>query len=135
MIKYDKRGRERKVALFNGSACPRGAIIRATLTLRATKSHSYLLLEEPLPSGCEVLETGELSSWEWWDAGYWFADRDVRDDKIAFFINELPPGVHKITYEMRAEVSGKCRIMPTYISSMYDPSITAYDTSRRLVIK
>lgn len=135
MVKYDKRGRKRKIVLFNGSTCPRGAIIRVTLTLRAIKPHNYLLLEEPLPAGCEVLETGELSSWEWWNAGYWFADRDVRDDKIAFFIDRLSPGTHKIAYEMRAEVSGKFRILPTYVSSMYDPTITAYGTSRSLVIK
>jgi len=102
--------------------CSSGDVILVRLTLNATKRLEHLLLEDFLPAGCEVTDQGHVDYWDW---NYWWIGRDVRDEKISFYIDSLSPGKHVVTYYMRAGIPGKYRAMPAQVWAMYDPRVRA----------
>ena len=49
--------------------------------------------------------------------------QELRDRKVALFIDKLPQGVWQIKYEMRAEVPGQFHALPVLGQAMYVPEI------------
>lgn len=134
LVRYGKDGKKHEVALEELN-CRKESILKCTLTIRSKKPLNYILVEEPLPAGCEVIERGELERDEWDLLGLLYAERDVRDDKIVFFIRELQPTTMKLTYELRAECAGKFAILPTVVSAMYEPGIIARGSPQVMVVR
>ena len=46
-----------------------------------------------------------------WD--FWFAQKEIRDEKVAIFSTYLDEGENEIVYSMRAERPGEYKVMPT----------------------
>jgi len=89
------------------------------------------MLEDPLPPGCEVVqdESGyeifgepnyqrEERGWN-----FWWASREVRDEKVAFFATGLSSGRHEFTYLLRCQIPGSYHVMPSLASLMYYPEV------------
>lgn len=104
------------------SGCGSGDVILVKLTVNSAKRLSHLLLEDFLPAGCEVVDKGHLDYWDW---DYWWVGRDIRDEKISFYLDSLSPGKHVVTYRMRASIPGDYRAMPAQVFAMYDPRVRA----------
>ena len=104
------------------NGCSSGDMILVKLTVNATKRLEHLLLEDFLPAGCEVTDQGHIDYWDW---NYWWIGRDIRDEKISFYIDSLSPGKHVVTYYMRAGIPGRYRAMPAQVWAMYDPRVRA----------
>lgn len=51
------------------------------------------------------------------------AHQELRDRKVAMFVDRLPEGVWELRYELRAEVPGHFHAMPTIGYAMYVPEI------------
>ncbi|MBC7264998.1 MAG: Ig-like domain-containing protein [Chloroflexi bacterium] len=112
-----------------------GDVIQVKLTLIAPQDLHYLVLEDPLPAGCEALDTSlkttsaayeapELQSVDRWRYWWWFWNHsELRDEKVALFATYLPKGTYEYTYLMRASVSGQFLVMPTYAYEMYFPEV------------
>jgi uncharacterized protein YfaS (alpha-2-macroglobulin family) len=49
--------------------------------------------------------------------------QELRDRKVALFIDHLPEGVWQISYEMRAESPGAFHALPVLGHAMYVPEI------------
>jgi uncharacterized protein YfaS (alpha-2-macroglobulin family) len=49
--------------------------------------------------------------------------QELRDRKVALFIDKLPEGVWEIRYDLRAEVPGKFHALPVVGQAMYVPEI------------
>ncbi|MCH7603469.1 MAG: hypothetical protein IIB54_11940, partial [Planctomycetes bacterium] len=49
--------------------------------------------------------------------------QELRDRKVAMFIDRLPEGVWQMTYELRAETPGKFHALPVLGHAMYVPEI------------
>jgi len=100
------------------------------LTIRAPREHEFIIIEDPLPAGCEVSERGDLEQWEW---SYWYSDMEVRDEKVAFFARHLPLK-SVIEYHLRPQIPGDYHVMPTQVYSMYNPELrgSAAETRVRL---
>jgi len=97
----------------------------------------YVMMEDPIPAGCEVVantngytilgepeydlearkKKGEYA-WLWW-----YADREIRDEKIAFFAREVERKEYRFSYVMRAQIPGDYAVMPSMASLMYYPEI------------
>ena len=90
-----------------------GDEIEVRVTLGLERDYEYLAIEDPLPAGFEVIP-GTASG---------MARREVRDEKIAFFGTRTPQGERKITYRIRAEMSGKVTASPTTAWLMYNPQV------------
>jgi uncharacterized protein YfaS (alpha-2-macroglobulin family) len=100
-------------------------------------SYDYFMLEDPLPAGCEVVKNtdgytipGERDyngdsradegyyGWYWW-----YADREVRDEKVAFFARKIYQEPYEFSYIMRAQIPGSYSVMPSVGSLMYYPEV------------
>jgi alpha-2-macroglobulin len=99
-----------------------GDSILVRLIIDSTRPCSRAVIEEPVPAGCKIAETsGEFDeNWDnWWDY------TDVRDSDIVFFVSDLTTGRHEIDYHLVANREGSYDVMPTYLTSMSDPSVQA----------
>jgi uncharacterized protein YfaS (alpha-2-macroglobulin family) len=111
-----------------------GDVIKVKLTLIAPSSLHYLVVEDPLPAGCEGVDTSlkttsvvgqppELKQvgeeWGWW----WFSNTQMRDEKVVLFATYLPKGTYEYTYLMRASVPGEFLVMPSNAYEMYFPEV------------
>jgi hypothetical protein len=102
------------------------------LKVRAPRDFEYVLIEDPLPAGCEVADAGKVDRSEWRN---WWADQEVRDEKVTFFARRLPRGESTLEYHLRPEIPGDYHVMPTEIYAMYEPEIRASGPESRLRIR
>ncbi len=82
------------------------------------------------PAGCEAVETR---------SGVAYGDGvcsnfELRDEKVAFFLDTLPQGTRRITYKLRAEIPGVFHALPTNGYAMYTPDIRATSDEWRVNI-
>ncbi|MEO7719669.1 MAG: MG2 domain-containing protein, partial [Capsulimonas sp.] len=101
------------------------------LIIDSTRAGSHLIVEEPIPAGCTISEVSgdQAESWDnWWDY------TDVRDNRIVFFIGDLPRGRHEIDYRLRASSPGRYDVMPTSITGTFDPTLRALGNSSRIEV-
>lgn len=132
-----------------------GDLIRVELTLIAPQDLHYVLLEDPLPAGCEAVDTGLKTSsvvgerpelrnltaeqettwyrrYGW--GSWWFSHTEIRDEKVALFATYLPRGTYLYTYLMRASVPGVYNVIPTSAYEMYFPEVFGRSDGMKFII-
>ncbi|MGD2205208.1 MAG: hypothetical protein PVH17_00395, partial [Anaerolineae bacterium] len=57
--------------------------------------------------------------------------KDVRDDRVTFFVTRLEPGRRTFTYLMRATTVGSFTALPTQVYPMYEPEVWSRSESAR----
>ncbi len=127
-----------------GGTVARDTVLRVTLTLESERHEQYLVIEDPLPAGCEVMEPNEVRSRSgdsaqdsdqpgWW--GGW-CERDVRDDRIAFFYDEVQADhPYTVRYLLRAAHPGRYTALAPRAEPMYEPERYATGEPAVLVIR
>jgi hypothetical protein len=90
-----------------------GARVRPVVALRAIP---------PPPSAEENDFTGRSR----------YVYQELRDRKVALFIDKLPEGVWEIRYDLRAEVPGQFHALPVTGAAMYVPEIRCNGTETRV---
>jgi hypothetical protein len=121
-----------------------GDVIQVKLTIVAPTDLYYVIVEDPLPAGCEGVDmslkttsvvgeapelhnlTAEQQNRWMWDYGYgwwWFSNSEMRDEKVALFADYLPRGTYEYTYLMRASLPGEFQVIPTTAYQMYFPEV------------
>jgi hypothetical protein len=112
-----------------------GDRIMVRLTIATRQRLEYLMLEDPLPAGCEVQERGDVDRYDW---RYWWSDMEARDDRMAFFLRNLEPGEDgkvELEYYLRPEHTGKIITLPGILSDMYNPAVRASTAEDRLEVR
>lgn len=73
--------------------------------------------------GEDLSETDEPSSP--WATRFWspFNHTEMRDDRVIFFADELPPGVHVTSFVARATTPGDFVLKPAHAEEMYTPEV------------
>ncbi len=109
-----------------------GDIILAELSVNLKKKgREYVLVEDLLPSGCEVIKqdrgftivgSKRYKGFRSWDEQY-YAAREVHDERIGIAKTYLYKRNFKIEYLMRAEIPGDYRVMPANVTLMYYPQV------------
>lgn len=95
-----------------------GQIIGVRLIVESDEDLAYVVVEDPFPSGFEVVEGITFDS-----PIEYYAEFEKRDEKIAFFANFLQKGKHVYNYALRPELKGTFHAMPTEASEMYRPEV------------
>jgi uncharacterized protein YfaS (alpha-2-macroglobulin family) len=111
-----------------------GEEIEVRLTLTADKNYEYLILEDFLPAGCEIVEDKSDLGRQyryWW---YYCSNREARDEKMVFFSTYVNAGKHTFVYTLRAETPGEYHVMPARASLMYQPDVRGTSPEGRLTI-
>jgi len=114
-----------------------GDVVRVKLTIVAPNDLHHVVVEDPLPAGCEALDQSlkttsivgqrpELTRtdeardyWGWW----WFSHTEIRDEKVVLFASYLPKGTYEYSYLMRAGLPGEFRVIPSAAYEMYFPEV------------
>jgi alpha-2-macroglobulin len=108
-----------------------GDLIEVELTLDADNDYSYLVFEDMKAAG---LEPVDLRSGYAWGDGL-SSNVELRDEKVALFVDYLPQGTRVLRYRMRAEIPGRFHALPTNGYAMYAPEVRAISDEQRLGVK
>jgi uncharacterized protein YfaS (alpha-2-macroglobulin family) len=131
-----------RVLLNDGETVKSGDRIEVVLTVEAKNNYEYLLFEDLKPAGLEAVQvrSGESLYVRELKSGGGFTDRqrwvyqELRDRKVALFIDKLPEGIWQMSYEMRAEVPGQFHALPVLGHAMYVPEIRTNGAETRIQI-
>jgi uncharacterized protein YfaS (alpha-2-macroglobulin family) len=129
-----------RVPLNDGETIKSGDRVEVVLTVEAKNNYEYLLFEDLKPAGLEAvqLRSGQSVFVRELKTGGGFTDRarwvyqELRDRKVALFIDRLPEGVWQLSYEMRAEVPGTFHALPVLGHAMYVPEIRTNGAETRV---
>jgi uncharacterized protein YfaS (alpha-2-macroglobulin family) len=108
----------KRIPLEDLQSITSGDLIEVEMIIDSKNDYEYLLLEDHKPSGFEPDDQR---------SGYVFegltAYRELRDDRVSFFLTSLARGQHSINYRLRAETPGKVSALPATIEGMYSPEL------------
>jgi len=85
--------------------------------------------QAPLERGEEAQEGEESASLDeqaWWDPFNW---SEKRDDRVVWFSDHLPPGVHTVSFVARATTPGRFVLQPAHAAEMYAPEVSGRSES------
>ena len=161
LLKDDARVRE---PLKDGDTLVSGDRIETVVTIEAKNNYEYLAFEDLKPAGFEAVEVRsggplyarELKSGavarrlaaadpaapagapandqDYTDRTRWVY-QELRDRKVAMFVDKLPEGVWEIRYEMRAETPGRFHALPVAGHAMYVPEIRCNGAEVRIAVE
>ncbi len=119
----------RRVPIQSTDELPGGTLVEVELVIDSKNDYEYLLLEDHKPSGFEPDDQR---------SGYVYeglrAYRELRDDRVTFFLGELARGRHSISYRLRAEAPGNVSALPAVIEGMYSPELVGNSDEMRLQV-
>ncbi len=133
-------GIQRSMSSLEGKAVQPGRLkagetYRIGLTITVPEDRHFVAVSSPLPAGLEpldfsfkttqaslgeALETGE-SEEPWRDESWRFNHIEFRDDAVLLFADQLPAGVYRYDYLVRATTPGRFRYRPAHAEEMYFP--------------
>jgi hypothetical protein len=118
----------------SGETVASGDEIEVTLQVSADRDYEWLMLEDPLPSGCEpIREYWGHHGWGRWS--YWYSRKEFRDEKVSIAMTTLGRGRHTASYVMRAETPGDFHVLPAAVFNMYHPEIGGNSAEFRIRVK
>jgi len=146
-----------RVLLNDGESVKSGDRIEMVMTVEAKNNYDYLLFEDLKPAGLEAvqiksggnlyireLKSGALAGSKVETTNFSqdsdFTDRsrwvyqELRDRKVAMFVDHLPQGVWQLSYELRAESPGVFHALPVLGHAMYVPEIRTNGTEVRIKV-
>ena len=115
----EKRLRYERVPLKDGDRIDSGDLVQVELEAQSDNDYTYLVFEDMKPAGCEATE---LRSGGEGQEGF-YSYMEIRDEKVAFFVNLLGRGEHLLRYRLRAEVPGVFHALPATVQGMYVPEL------------
>jgi uncharacterized protein YfaS (alpha-2-macroglobulin family) len=129
-----------RVSLNDGETVKSGDRVEVVLTVEAKNNYEYLLFEDLKPAGLEAVQirSGENLYVRELKSGGGFTGRtrwvyqELRDRKVALFIDRLPEGIWQLSYEMRAEAPGAFHALPVLGHAMYVPEIRTNGAETRV---
>ncbi len=96
----------------------------------ATEDFEYLVLEDYLPSGFEVINRNPYDSYRP------HVREELRDNRMIFFFNSLIKGtVYEVAYILRAELPGKFMVRPSRMECMYEPSVQGWSAPAVIMVQ
>jgi hypothetical protein len=124
---------------------PAGQVVQARLTFTLENAAYYLVVEDYLPAGAEILDTSLKTSqqvipgmeepapeqplydtsqpfdqgWGWW----FFSPPRNYDERIAWSADYLPAGTYELTYTINLIQPGEFRVLPARSWQFYFPEV------------
>ncbi len=108
-----------------------GDLVEVELTIDSKNDYEYLVFEDMKAAGLEAQDIRSGSSW----GDGLSSNVELRDEKVAFFVDRLPQGTRVLRYRMRVEIPGRFHALPTNGYAMYAPEVRAISDEMRLDVK
>ncbi len=100
-----------------------GDTIDVKLQLVTKHDYANVMIEDPLPAGCEAFDRGAIDQDEW---SYWWTNQIIRDKMVCFAVRYLAAGKpYTIDYHITAQTPGVFTALPARVYDMYNPSAWA----------
>jgi uncharacterized protein YfaS (alpha-2-macroglobulin family) len=116
-----------------------GKLVRVRLTIKVPSRRYYVVVDDPLPAGFEIVDmqlktsSGGLhrggagrsrySRWHW---SWVWNHKEKRDDRMLLFADRLWAGVYTYTYLVRATTLGSFIAPPARVEEMYHPEVMGH---------
>ncbi|MGC1375667.1 MAG: Ig-like domain-containing protein [Anaerolineales bacterium] len=124
-----------------------GQLVKVELSVEVPQDSSFLAVEDYLPGGLEALNEGlnttnyavsqseyeDLTHYYWKDYGYNY--KEIRGDRVVFFITTFDKGERTFTYYARATTAGQFTALPTQAYAMYDLGMWGRSAGGQILIK
>jgi uncharacterized protein YfaS (alpha-2-macroglobulin family) len=115
-----------------------GQLVKVTLVVDVPESTPFIAVEDYLPGGLEALNEGlnatpigaaspwggyyeDFTHYYWEDYGYNY--KEIRGDRVVFFITTFENGSRTFSYYARATTPGQFTALPAQVYAMYDLSM------------
>ncbi len=124
-----------------------GELIQVQLTLVLENDSYYLMVEDKIPAGAEILDTRLKTSrqdleeyqaaapfkngWGWW----YFNAPLVFDDRVSWAANFLPAGTYQLTYTISLAHPGEFQVLPAHAWQVYFPEVQAISAGEKFVVE
>ena len=96
-----------------------GDLVEIELEIESKNDYEYLIFEDRKAAGFEPVDVRSGHDYTSALRSY----REMRDDRVSFFVRRLPRGRHSVSYRVRAEIPGKFSALPTQGYAMYAPEL------------
>jgi alpha-2-macroglobulin len=103
-----------------------GDEVTATLVVKAASPVEYVMVQSPIPAGCEVIRGSGAGT---------FARFEDRYEKALFFLSALGEEEVRLTYRMRSSIAGRFTVLPAWAGLMYDEDRFGTSAPATAVIK
>jgi uncharacterized protein YfaS (alpha-2-macroglobulin family) len=124
-----------------------GDLVLVDLTVVTPAARQYVVLDDALPAGLEAIDPKLFTTADWLKSSGFGDDagcagcssegggddapgfrapidrNEVRDDRVLFFVDQLPAGLWHYRYLARATTLGHFVLPPTRIEEMYEPEV------------
>ncbi len=111
-----------------------GDLIVARLRAQGARAQ-YLMIEDPIPAGCEQLERVSGINLDYSD-NRWserYSNREFRDQRTVIFADYFD-GDATYQYALRVQIPGEFKVAPARAELMYQPTVQANTENRKLSI-
>jgi uncharacterized protein YfaS (alpha-2-macroglobulin family) len=120
-----------RTEIKDGATVTSSDLIEVELVVNAKNDYEYLVFEDMKAAGFEPVEVRSGQSY----GDGLSSNVELRDDKVAFFVDRLPQGRQVLRYQVRAEVPGTFHALPTNGYAMYAPEVRAISDEMRVSVK
>ena len=103
-----------KVEATSRKTAGSGERILVRLSVRAPRDLKFLIVEDPLPAGFEVLDETAAGP---------FDEQERRDDRQVFFASDVKAGTVVFSYVLQAVHPGRFTALPARVAAMYLPEV------------
>ncbi len=119
-----------------------GDFVVATVTLTPSAELRYVLVNEPVPAGFNVVEDDysfrlagipRRYGDDYWGWNYWYDDREIRDRSIDYWFSRLEEPV-SFTHILRAEHPGEYAALPSQARLLYERDTYGRSAAQRLTV-
>ena len=126
-----------RVPLGDRDSIKSGERVEVVVTIETKNDYEYLMFEDLKPAGFEAVELQSghtLYATDKERRSAWVY-QELRDRKVAMFIDRLQQGIWEIRYTLRAEVPGTFHALPLLGQAMYVPDIRANGDEVRVEVR
>ncbi len=119
---------ENTSGLLSSNIFKKGSRIREEITLIVARPGQHILVEEKLPAGCifeQIIEnSGQQSP----------ITSDIKNGQITLFLDDVPAGVYRYTYELLAMYKGKYHQPPAITHELRNPKRSGQTAEDQITI-
>ena len=120
-----------RTEIKDGATVTSGDLIEVELVVNAKNDYEYLVFEDMKAAGFEPVDLRSGASY----GDGLSSNVELRDEKVAFFVDRLPQGRRVLRYRVRAEAPGRFHALPTNGYAMYAPEVRAISDEMRVGVK
>ncbi len=115
---------------------PSGAYVKVRVTVEVPEQRHYVVVDDALPAGLEVVDARfATSNQAVVQNRYYHASHfEMRDERVVFYIDHMPPGTYTYEYTARTTTRGNFALQPARAEDMYAPETFGHSAAATFIV-